>query len=97
MTFETTWSIVKAWITGSAGGFLSVSTPHIHSGSRPNRRRLYRVSEAREERAAHFEPDGAVLPDGDTVRRFSPARRRSLAWNTFQGVDLQTWWRIDAT
>lgn len=97
MTFETTWSIVRAWMMGSAGGFLRVSEPHIHSGRSPNSRRLYRVSEASEERAAHLEPDGAVLPVGDAARVLIRARRRSFFWKAFQAVDPQTWWRIDAT
>lgn len=82
---------------GSSGGFLSVSEPHIHSGRSPNSRRLYRVSEASEDRAAHLEPDGAGLLVGDAVRVLSRARRRSFVWKDFQAVDPQTWLRIDAT
>ena len=76
---------------------MSVSELQIHSGRSPNRRRLYRVSEARDDRAAHFEPDGEVLLAGEAARALIRARRRRRAWKAFQGVDAQTWWRIDAT
>lgn len=76
---------------------MSVSEPQIHSGRSPNRRILYRVSEASEDRAAHFEPDGAVLLVGDAERALIRARRRRRVWKAFQGVDAQTYWRIDAT
>jgi hypothetical protein len=82
---------------GSVGGFLRVSEPQIHSGRSPNRRRLYRVSEAREDRAAHFEPDEAGLPGVDALRALIRARRRSRVWRVLYSVEPQTWWRMDAT
>lgn len=86
-------------IMGSAGGDLRVSEPQIHRGRRPNRRIVYRVSEAREERAAHFEGDGVVGEDRDLVmaRPFNRARRLRRVWKAMKGADAERWCRIEAT
>lgn len=81
--------MVRVRIIGSAGGDLRVSDPQIQRGMRPNRRRLYRVSEAREERAANFDfdPDEAGFTCCDAARPFRRARRDSLVCNAIHGAD----------
>lgn len=96
MTFEMTCSTVRAWRMGSAGGDLSVSAPQIHKGSSPNKRKLYLVSDAREQRAANFDLDDAGVTFLGT-RPFSRARIPSLVCNAIQGADAVRWWSIEAT
>jgi hypothetical protein len=93
------WRYVRVRIMGSAGGDLRVSDPQIQRGRRPKSRIVYRVSEAREERAAHFEGDGVIGEDGvlDKVRPFNRARRLRRVWKAMKGADALRWCRIEAT
>jgi hypothetical protein len=95
------WRYVRVRIMGSAGGDLRVSEPQIHRGRRPKRRMVYRVSEAREERAAHFDGDGVpvVAEDRDLgmLRPFNRARRLRRVWKAMKGADAHRCCSIDAT
>lgn len=82
---------------GSAGGDLRVSAPQIHKGSSPNRRKLYLVSDAREERAANFDFDDAGVTFLVGTRPFNRARIPSLVCNAIQGADAVRWCSIEAT
>lgn len=84
---------------GSAGGDLRVSDPQIQRGSRPNKRRLYRVSEAREDSALNLELVEADFNccEAGPARLFKRARRPNRVCRAIQGADAHRWCNIEAT
>lgn len=78
---------------------MRVCEPQVHSGTRPKRRRVYRVSEKREESARRRdgddEGDGVV---GVAVKAFSEwfrrrARRPRRVWIAIPGAEPRKWCR----